>query len=173
MLQITHRSPVTVNINDHQNGNYIVTYTIQGGPTDSQVRCTTAIPRQADCAQPVPPPQEPVYEEEVQVAVQHRGQHIVGSPFPVSLLRPPQTRQMRAIGSNGSGEGNFVYPYGLHLDGDLLYVADKDNHRVQVRGPGGRGRSQSCSGRLTAACARPPSRPTRSSTSATAPLFAR
>ena len=43
-----------------------------------------------------------------------------------------QTGQLEnTIGSNGSGDGQFRYPYGICIKGDVLYVADYDNHRVQ------------------------------------------
>eukprot|EP00731_Ephydatia_muelleri_P008275 Em0004g613a len=35
------------------------------------------------------------------------------------------------IGSRGSGDCQFSYPSGISIKGDLLYVADTDNHRVQ------------------------------------------
>ena len=35
------------------------------------------------------------------------------------------------IGSSGSGESQFYSPYGISIKGDVLYVADGGNHRVQ------------------------------------------
>ena len=35
------------------------------------------------------------------------------------------------IGSPGSGDGQFNQPYGLVIVGDVLYVVDRGNHRVQ------------------------------------------
>ena len=43
-----------------------------------------------------------------------------------------QTGQLKnTIGSSGSGDGQFLYPYGISIKGDVLYVADFGNHRVQ------------------------------------------
>ena len=43
-----------------------------------------------------------------------------------------QTGQLKnTIGSSGSGDGQFSYPSGITIKGDVLYVADGGNHRVQ------------------------------------------
>ena len=43
-----------------------------------------------------------------------------------------QTGQLKnTIGSSGSGDGQFSYPSGISIKGDVLYVADGGNHRVQ------------------------------------------
>ena len=43
-----------------------------------------------------------------------------------------QTGQLKnTIGSSGSGDGQFSHPNGLTIKGDVLYVADGGNHRVQ------------------------------------------
>ena len=43
-----------------------------------------------------------------------------------------QTGQLKnTIGSRGSGDGQFSYPCGVSIKGDVLYVADSGNHRVQ------------------------------------------
>ena len=39
---------------------------------------------------------------------------------------------MRSIGSLGSGAGQLQNPFGVCESEGLLYVADKDNHRIQV-----------------------------------------
>ena len=39
--------------------------------------------------------------------------------------------EKRKIGTKGSGDGQFIGPRGIALVGDILYVADMDNHRVQ------------------------------------------
>src|ERR1700722_9784571 len=36
------------------------------------------------------------------------------------------------IGSNGSGNGQFNYPYGIAIKDNQLYVADTGNHRIQI-----------------------------------------
>eukprot|EP00731_Ephydatia_muelleri_P008291 Em0004g629a len=43
-----------------------------------------------------------------------------------------QTGQLKnTIGRKGSGDGQFSYPSGISIKGDVLYVADTCNHRVQ------------------------------------------
>ena len=43
-----------------------------------------------------------------------------------------KTGQLKnTIGSDGSGDGQFSQPFGISIKGDVLYVADYDNHRVQ------------------------------------------
>eukprot|EP00731_Ephydatia_muelleri_P007876 Em0004g214a len=43
-----------------------------------------------------------------------------------------QTAQLKnTISSHGSGDGQFSYPCGISIKGDVLYVADSGNHRVQ------------------------------------------
>ena len=43
-----------------------------------------------------------------------------------------QTGQLKnTIGSKGSGDGQFRCPCGISIKGDVLYVADSDNHRIQ------------------------------------------
>ena len=39
--------------------------------------------------------------------------------------------QKTRIGSSGNGDGQFNYPWGLTIVGDILYVTDQNNHRVQ------------------------------------------
>ena len=46
-------------------------------------------------------------------------------------------QQRRTIGSSGSGDGQFRGPRGLFIMGDVMYVADCDNHRIQKLTTGG------------------------------------
>ena len=39
--------------------------------------------------------------------------------------------KVRSIGSGGSGDGQFNTPLGIVLRGDVMYVADNGNHRIQ------------------------------------------
>ena len=43
----------------------------------------------------------------------------------------------RTIGSGGSDDGQFCYPYGISIKGDVMYVADHCNHRIQKLTTGG------------------------------------
>jgi hypothetical protein len=47
---------------------------------------------------------------------------------------PPPLRFLRQIGCPGNGPGHLQYPYGITIENGLVYVADRNNHRVQVRG---------------------------------------
>lgn len=37
------------------------------------------------------------------------------------------------MGTPGNSNGHLQYPYGLAIDGESVYVADRNNHRIQVR----------------------------------------
>lgn len=41
-------------------------------------------------------------------------------------------QRLRSVGSEGQGPGQFKRPNGIAVFGDLLFVAERDNHRVQV-----------------------------------------
>eukprot|EP00731_Ephydatia_muelleri_P000336 Em0001g336a len=40
-------------------------------------------------------------------------------------------QQKRTIGSSGSGDGQFNYPYGFFIKGDVMFVANCGNHCIQ------------------------------------------
>ena len=46
-------------------------------------------------------------------------------------------QQKRTIGSGGNGDGQFKQPYSLCIKGDVLYVADNGNNRIQKLTIGG------------------------------------
>ena len=41
------------------------------------------------------------------------------------------TNTMKSFGQKGSGDGQFNEPYGLAMEGQNLYIADHENHRIQ------------------------------------------
>ena len=45
--------------------------------------------------------------------------------------------EKRTIGSGGSGDGQFDAPYGISIKGDVMYVADQGNDRIQKLTTGG------------------------------------
>ena len=45
--------------------------------------------------------------------------------------------EKRTVGSGGSGDGQLRGPYGLSIKGDVMYVADTGNHRIQKLTIGG------------------------------------
>ncbi len=45
----------------------------------------------------------------------------------------PAGRFLRAFGSQGTTDGKFNYPWGITTDSlGIIYVCDKENHRIQV-----------------------------------------
>ena len=65
------------------------------------------------------------------VAVHDNGDIYVGS-FAHCIYVFDETGQLKnTIGSNGRDDGQFSSPYGISIKGDVLYVADSGNHRVQ------------------------------------------
>ena len=65
------------------------------------------------------------------VAIHDNGDIYVGSDYH-SIYVFDQTGQLKnTIGSRGSGDGQFNSPFGISIKGDMLYVADYGNHRVQ------------------------------------------
>ena len=71
------------------------------------------------------------------VAVHDNGDIYVGSNHHCIYVFD-QTGQLKGtIGSRGNGDGQFRCPYGISIKGDMLYVADSDNHRIQKLTSGG------------------------------------
>eukprot|EP00731_Ephydatia_muelleri_P009372 Em0004g1710a len=50
---------------------------------------------------------------------------------------PSASQQKRTIGSGGYRDGQFHCPYILFIKGDVMYVVDQDNHRIQKLTTGG------------------------------------
>eukprot|EP00731_Ephydatia_muelleri_P008261 Em0004g599a len=50
---------------------------------------------------------------------------------PHQLLITMDGQQKNTIGSSGSDDGQFSYPSGISIKGEVFYVADTDNQRVQ------------------------------------------
>ncbi|MCP4628016.1 MAG: hypothetical protein GY850_31530, partial [bacterium] len=52
---------------------------------------------------------------------------------PIPVTAGQKYTLVKQWGSEGNGEGQFMNPYGLALkpDGSAVYVADRDNHRIQ------------------------------------------
>eukprot|EP00731_Ephydatia_muelleri_P008461 Em0004g799a len=50
---------------------------------------------------------------------------------PHQLLITMDGQLKNTIGSRGEGDGEFFYHIGISIKGDMLYVADSGNHRVQ------------------------------------------
>ena len=65
------------------------------------------------------------------VAIHDNGDIYVGSSDGCIYVFDQTGQQKNTIGSSGSGDGQFSYPNGISIKGDVLYVTDGGNHRVQ------------------------------------------
>ena len=65
------------------------------------------------------------------VAIHDNGDIYVGSDYHCIYVFDQTGQLKNTIGSSGSGDGQFSYPYGISIKRDVLYVADSSNHRVQ------------------------------------------
>jgi DNA-binding beta-propeller fold protein YncE len=67
------------------------------------------------------------------VAVDARGNiYVVDGLFDNIQVFSPTGKLLLVIGSAGSGIGQFWSPAGISIDGDLIYIADTFNHRIQI-----------------------------------------
>eukprot|EP00731_Ephydatia_muelleri_P035530 Em0132g9a len=65
------------------------------------------------------------------VAIHDNGDIYVGSDDGYIYVFDETGQLKNTIGSRGSGDGQFSSPSGISIKGDVLYVADTDNHRVE------------------------------------------
>eukprot|EP00731_Ephydatia_muelleri_P033413 Em0029g19a len=65
------------------------------------------------------------------VAIHDNGDIYVGSDDHCIYVFDQTGELKNTIGSYGTGDGQFSYPNGISIKGDVLYVADTENHRVQ------------------------------------------
>ena len=127
-------------VEDHRDGTYTITLTpqtsgphqlvitmdgqlVQNSPHDLDVRLDYL----ALCnAQQVIKCIGPVY-----VAIPDNGDIYVGSAASSIYVFDKTGQRKNTIGSFGSGDGQFSGPCGICIKGDVLYVAEFGNHRVQ------------------------------------------
>ena len=64
-------------------------------------------------------------------AIHNNGDIYVGSWANCIYMFDQNGQLKNTIGSGGSEDGQFNYPFGIAIKGDVLYVADYGNHRVQ------------------------------------------
>ena len=64
-------------------------------------------------------------------AIHDSGNIYVGSWANCIYVFDQKGQLKNTIGSEGNGDGQFCYPFGIAIKGDVLYVADYGNHRVQ------------------------------------------
>ena len=65
------------------------------------------------------------------VAIHDNGDIYVGSDDGCIYVFDQTGQRKNTIGSSGRGYGQFSSPFSISIKGDVLYVADTDNHRVQ------------------------------------------
>ena len=127
---------------DHGDGTYTITLTpqaagphqllitmddehVQGSPRDLDVRTsysTLCNPQQViSCTQPLG------------IAIHGSGDiYVVSYSNNRVHVFDQGGHEKRTIGSGGSGDGQFSGPYGISIMGDVMYVADSGNHRIQT-----------------------------------------
>ena len=135
-------------VEDHGDGTYTITLTpqaagphqllitmdgehVQGSPHDLDVRCsysTLCNPQQVISCSGGP----------YGIAVHDSGDIYVACWDDVCIRVFDQGgHEKRTIGSGGGGDGQFSGPRGLSIKGDVMYVADTGNHRIQKLTTGG------------------------------------
>ena len=143
MRSKTHNGAVVYGeVEDHRDGTYTITLTpqtagphqllitvdgqhVQNGPNDLDVRPKRDY-RILCNAQQVIQCNRPKC-----VAIHDNGDIYVGSGDDCIYVFDQTGQLKNTIGSSGSGDGQFSSPSGMSIKGDVLYVADGGNHRVQ------------------------------------------
>ena len=150
MRSKTHNGAVVYGeVEDHRDGTYTITLTpqtavphqllitmdgqhVQNSPNDLDVRPIRDY-RILCNAQQVIQCNRPCC-----VAIHDNGDIYVGSGDGCIYVFDQTGQLKNTIGSRGSGDGQFSYPSGISIKGDVLYVADSGNHRVQKLTSGGK-----------------------------------
>ena len=97
---------------------------VQGSPHDLDVRPSYSIlcnPQQAICFSGGP----------VGIAIHDSGDIYVACGDKSIHVYDQGGHEKRTIGSGGSGDGQFSSPCGISIKGDVMYVAETGNHRIQ------------------------------------------
>ena len=143
MRSKTHNGAVVYGVvEDHRDGTYTITLTpqtagphqllitmdgqhVQNSPNDLDVRPKRDY-RILCNAQQVIQCNRPLC-----IAIHDNGDIYVGSDDDCIYVFDQTVQLKNTIGSSGRGDGQFSSPYGISIKGDVLYVADTHNHRVQ------------------------------------------
>ena len=143
MRSKTHNGAVVYGeVEDHRDGTYTITLTpqtagphqllitmdgqhVQNSPNDLDVR-PKRLYRTLCNAQQVIQCNRPTC-----VAIHDNGDIYVASNDDCIYVFDQTVQLKNTIGSSGSGDGQFSYPSGISIKGDVLCVADGGNHRVQ------------------------------------------
>ena len=142
MRSQTHNGAVVYGeVEDHRDGTYTITLTpqtagphqllitmdgqhVQNSPNDLDVRPKRDYHTLCNAQQVIQ------CNRPLCVAIHDNGDIYVGSGYRIYVF--DQTGQLKnTIGSSGSSDGQFSSPFGISIKGDVLYVADHGNHRVQ------------------------------------------
>ena len=143
MRSKTHNGAVVYGeVEDHRDGTYTITLTpqtagphqllitmdghhVQNSPNDLDVKSRRDYHTLCDAKQVIQ-----CYRPAC-VAIHDNGDIYVGSRDNCIYVFDQTGQLKNTIGSRGSGDGQFSYPSGISIKGDVLYVADTYNHRAQ------------------------------------------
>ena len=129
-------------VEDHRDGTYTITLTpqtagphqlvitmdgqhVQNSPHDIDVRSKRDYLTLCDAQQVIK------CSVPLCVAIHDSGDIYVGSADNCIYVFDQTGQLKNTIGSGGSGDGQFSNPCGIFIKGDVLYVADGENHRIQ------------------------------------------
>ena len=150
-------------VEDHKDGTYILTFTLQtaglhqlditiegqhvgNSPSDLYInRDYTANMAITQCFEVKAPNF---------VSIRENGDIYVSSDV-IYVLRQNGGEKL-TLGSNGSGDGQFNSPQGIAIHGDMMYVADRYNHRIQKMTTGGQFLQAFGQGQCAGLCIDPP-----------------
>ena len=130
-------------VEDHRDGTYTITLTlptagphqllvtmdgqhVQNSPIDLDVR-----PKR-DYHTLRNPQQEIKCSGAKCVAIHDNGDIYVGSNDHCIYVFDQTGLLKNTIGGRGDGDGQFIYPRGIFIKEDMLYVTDSGNHRIQI-----------------------------------------
>ena len=143
MRSKTHNGAVVYGeVEDHRDGPYTITLTpqtagphqllitmdgqhVQNSPNDLDVRSKHDYHTLCNAQQVIQ------CNSPLCVAIRDNGDIYVGSCDHHIYVFDQTGQRKNTIGSSGSGDGQFSYPNGITIKGDVLYVADSGNCRVQ------------------------------------------
>ena len=143
MRSKTHNAAVVYGeVEDHRDGTYTITLTpqtagphqllitmdgqhVQNSPNDLDVRPKRDYHTLCNAQQVIQ------CNRPYCVAIRDNGDIYVGSDYHCIYVFDQTGQLKNTIGSSGSGDGQFSSPSGISIKGDVLYVADHGNHRVQ------------------------------------------
>ena len=132
-------------VENHGDGTYTITLTprtagphqllitmdgehVQGSPNDLDVR---------PCYSSLCNPQQVISCSGGPIAIHDSGDIYVASSDNSIHVYDQGGHEKRTIGSGGSGDGQFSVPSDVSIKGDVMYVADHSNHRIQKLTIGG------------------------------------